>query len=52
MPTVYVYDLPPALTGAYLYDNLTAGDHDNHFRAELELTERFRAMPQARPETA
>lgn len=52
VPTVYVYKLPASLTGAYLYDNLTAGDHDYHFRGELELTERFRAMPQAPPETA
>lgn len=52
MPSVYVYPLPHALTGASLYENLTAGDHDYHFRAELELTERFRAMPQAPPETA
>jgi len=52
MPSVYVYPLAHELTGASLYDNLTAGDHDYHFRAELELTERFRAMPQASPETA
>lgn len=52
MPTVWVYPFGEELTGASLYDNLTAGDHDYHFKAELELTERFRAMPQAAPETA
>ena len=52
MPSVYVYPLSAEQTGAHLYDNLTAGDHDYHFRAELELTQRFRAMPQADPATA
>ena len=52
LPSVYVYPLGPALTGAHLYDNITAGDHDFHFRGELELVERFRAMPQADPATA
>ena len=50
--SVFVYPLPPDLTGEYLYDNLTAGDHDYHFKAELELTQRFREMPQAHPSTA
>lgn len=52
MPTVYVYPFPPALTGEHLYDNISAGDHDYHFRGELELTMRFREMPQADPSTA
>lgn len=52
MPSVYVYPLPPELTGEYLYDNITAGDHDFHFKGELELTQRFRSMPQADPATA
>lgn len=52
MPSVYVYPLPASLTGEYLYDNITAGDHDFHFKAELELTQRFRAMPQAHPAKA
>lgn len=51
-PSVYVYPLPPTLTGEYLYDNLTAGDHDYHFRGELELLQRFREMPQASPDVA
>ena len=51
MPSVYVYPLPPELTGEYLYDNITAGDHDFHFKGELELTQRFRSMPQADPAT-
>ena len=52
MPSVYVYPLPSSLMGEWLYDNLTAGDHDNHFRTELELLHRFRAMPQAPPARA
>lgn len=51
-PSVYVYPLPPELTGEFLYDNITAGDHDFHFRGELELTHRFREMPQAHPSEA
>jgi hypothetical protein len=52
MPTVFVYPFGKELEGDALYANLTAGDHDYHFRAELELTQRFREMPQALPETA
>ena len=51
-PTVYVYPLPPSLTGESLYDNITENDHDFHFKGELELTRRLRAMPQADPSTA
>lgn len=52
MPSVFVYPLPVQLTGEHLYDNITAGDHDYHFRGELELLQRFRAMPQAPPSSA
>ena len=50
--SVFVYPLPSRLTGEYLYDNVTADDHDFHFRGELELTQRLREMPQADPATA
>ena len=33
-PTVYVYPLPHNLTGAHLYANLTANDHNFHFAGE------------------
>ena len=52
MPSVFVYPLPAHLTGEHLYDNITAGDHDFHFRGELELLQRFREMPQAPPASA
>ena len=52
MPSVYVYPFDRTLTGEHVYDNLTAGDHDYHFKAELELTQRFREMPQADPAQA
>ena len=51
-PSVFVYPFPRELTGEYLYDNITSGDHDYHFRGELELLERFRAYPQAHPSRA
>lgn len=50
--SVYVYPLSADLRGEWLYANLTAGHHDFHFRAELELTQRFQAMPQAPPHSA
>jgi hypothetical protein len=46
-PTVFVYPFDSELTGEWLYQNLTAGDHDNHFRGELELLQRFKEQPQA-----
>jgi hypothetical protein len=50
--SVFVYPLPLRLTGESLYDNITADDHDFHFRGELELTQRLRELPQADPNTA
>jgi len=46
-PTVFVYPFDSELTGEWMYQNLTAGDHDNHFRGELELLQRFKEHPQA-----
>ena len=51
-PTVFVYPFDAQLTGEWLYQNLTAGDHDYHFRGELELLQRFREHPQASPPPA
>lgn len=51
-PSVFVYPFPRDLTGEALYDNITSGDHDYHFKGELELLQRFRAMPQAHPSEA
>ena len=48
-PTVFVYPFDSELTGEWMYQNLTAGDHDNHFRGELELLQRFKEHPQAAP---
>ena len=48
-PTVFVYPFDSELTGEWMYQNLTAGDHDNHFRGELELLQRFKEHPQASP---
>ena len=50
--SVFVYPFGPELTGVDLYDNITSGDHDFHFKGELELLDRFRELPQASPAIA
>ena len=48
-PSVYVYPLPHNLTGAHLYANLTANDHNFHFAGEYifwqTLREKYELAP-------
>ncbi len=40
-PSVYVYPLPHNLTGAHLYANLTANDHNFHFAVAQQVLALF-----------
>ncbi len=52
-PTVYVHPLPEELRATYLYDNLTADNHNHQWSGELELYRRLREYPhRAPPESA
>ena len=40
-PAVYIYELPEALTGRWLYVNMTHDRHDFQWAAELEFSRRM-----------